>query len=302
MPSLTLAFLLISAVATAAQAQPADPPDAAKIRAKQLKRSLDTFRLELPYHYDITKRLLWAGLTFSVPPPPANDRTNRAKLIEEAKRNRGVAARLVQISEKEAGKIVDYLAAEGFLAKAADLRNTGSARPPTTPGFTLKVGPYYEDLGWRLPMLKRLDGLRTVLEGKAAKEMDELLGKMSALRKLWEKDATEPKGREWRYVFAEEHEYQANKSPEEIFRGTLQLFKGPQSPKFMQSHRYDLGDRSVAPGCVHPELEKLVGQEVEIRGKRYDIDNLEGEAVREILPGAIRPVAPSPGQKPAVKP
>jgi hypothetical protein len=66
MPRLTLAFLRISAVASAAQAQQADPPDGAKTRAQQLKRSLDTFRPELPYRYDITKRLLWAGLTFSL--------------------------------------------------------------------------------------------------------------------------------------------------------------------------------------------------------------------------------------------
>ena len=56
------------------------------------------------------------------------------------------------------------------------------------PGYTLKVGNFHEDLGWGLPMLKRLDGLRKVLDGDAAKEMDLLLGRLSGLRKQWEKE------------------------------------------------------------------------------------------------------------------
>ena len=37
-------------------------------------------------------------------------------------------------------------------------------------------------------MLKRLDGLRKVLDGDAAKGMDLLLGRLSGLRKQWEKE------------------------------------------------------------------------------------------------------------------
>ena len=51
-------------------------------------------------------------------------------------------------------------------------------------------GPeFYERLGWGLPLLSRLDGLRGVLDGDAAKAMDLLLGRLSGHRKEWERQA-----------------------------------------------------------------------------------------------------------------
>ena len=50
-----------------------------------------------------------------------------------------------------------------------------------------------ETLGWGKPMLTRLDGLRKVLDGDAAKEMDVLLGKLSEQRKAATKTDADPK-------------------------------------------------------------------------------------------------------------
>jgi hypothetical protein len=64
-------------------------------------------------------------------------------------------------------------------------------RVPIGPAYTLQIGKFSRNLGWGLPMLHRLDALRKVLDGKAAKEMDVLLGRMSGLRKQWQKEETE---------------------------------------------------------------------------------------------------------------
>jgi hypothetical protein len=48
------------------------------------------------------------------------------------------------------------------------------------------------NLGWGLPLLRRLDGLRKVLDGDAAKGMDTLLGRLSGLRAQWEKETIVP--------------------------------------------------------------------------------------------------------------
>ena len=40
---------------------------------------------------------------------------------------------VVQIKEEQAGKIIDYLAGDGFLTKAVDLRNKAKLPRPVTP-------------------------------------------------------------------------------------------------------------------------------------------------------------------------
>jgi len=42
-----------------------------------------------------------------------------------------------------------------------------------------------EDIGWGLDTLKRLDGLRAVLDGDAGKALDDLLRPLEAHRKEW---------------------------------------------------------------------------------------------------------------------
>jgi hypothetical protein len=171
MPRLAVALLLVAGIAAAAHAQQTDP---AKARAKELKDGVKSFRLELNYNGDADKPFY--RLTLGVP-PSGPDRSNPFH-------------RPAQVSEEQAGKIIDHLAQEGFLTKAVDLREEKVSQP-TMPGYALKVGNFYQDLGWGLPMLKRLDGLRKMLDGDAAKGMDFLLGRLSGFRKQWEK-ATPP--------------------------------------------------------------------------------------------------------------
>ena len=96
----------------------------------------------------------------------------------------------VQITRGQAVKIIEYLAKEGFLAKAGD-GNQNSSREEPGPGYALNVQfevakdrPYAfdEHLGWGVPMLKRLEGLRGVLNGDAAQAMDKLLAPLAELR------------------------------------------------------------------------------------------------------------------------
>lgn len=162
--------LFIAAIAVTTHGQRADPASA---RAKELKEGIKTFRLELLYRGDEDKPFY--RLILSVP-PIKDDRSNHFN-------------DMVQINEEQASKIIDYLAGDGFLTKAIDLRNKTKLPQPTMPGYTLTVGNFCEDLGWGLPMLKRLDGWKKVLDGDAAKGMDFLLTRLSGLRKQWEKDA-----------------------------------------------------------------------------------------------------------------
>jgi hypothetical protein len=99
----------------------------------------------------------------------------------------------------------------------------------------------------------------------------------------------EPVGN-WKKLYEDEPWYKNHKQPEQVFRGTLQRHQEPEFSILQRPHRYKLGDRFIYPGKEHPELEKLVGQEVEVRGKRYDVE-LEGQSVREIWPAAVRAMA-----------
>jgi hypothetical protein len=162
--------LLVAAMAATAHAQQADLGSA---RAKELKDGIKTFQLKLLYQGDEDKPFY--RLTLSVPPIDVG-------LVNPFDN-------VVQINEELANEIIDYLARDGFLTKAVDRRNKIRMLRAATPSYTLSVGNFSEDLGWRLPMLKRLDGLRKILDGDAAKGMDRLLARLSGLRKQWEKDA-----------------------------------------------------------------------------------------------------------------
>ena len=271
MPRFVVALLLIAAITPIAKAG----DDPAQVRAKELKAGIKTFRLQLNYNGDEDK--------------PFYRLTLRVGAVEQS----GPFQRLVSITEEQAGKIIDQLAGDGFLARAADKQK----RPqPTMPGYTRTVGNFTEDLGWGLPMLKRLDGLRKVLEGDAAKEMDLLLGRLSGFRKLWENEGAaseKPKvgpAGEWKKLYADQQWYKNHRQPEQVFTGTLERHKEPEMSILMRPHRYKLGDRFLYPGKEHPDLEKLVGQKVEVRGKPYDVE-LEGQAVSEIWPAVIRAAA-----------
>jgi hypothetical protein len=96
------------------------------------------------------------------------------------------------LTREQAIRIIEHLARDGFLAAAKewDLRLNTPSRFKTE-GYVISVdgldenARLYEELGRNTAMLKRLDGLRAVLEGDAARGMDFLLERMSGMRGQW---------------------------------------------------------------------------------------------------------------------
>ena len=277
-PLISLGMLLALGISAQANAQSSDQTAA---RVKQLKAEIKTFRLELLYNGEEGKPFY--RLILSVPLVPA--RSNPFY-------------RIAQITEAQAEKIIDHLATEEFLDKAEDLKMKRQRPVPNMPGYTLTVTTeersFREDLGWGLPMLKRLDGLRKVLDGDAAKDMDFLLGRLSGLRKQWDSESVG----KWKKLYEDQarykNQYKNSKLPEQVFRGTLQRH---QRPKSHTPHRYKLGNRFLYPPDKNEELERLIGRKVEIRGKPYETEfkmgprggpTLRGIVVREIWVAEIR--------------
>jgi hypothetical protein len=172
----TIVFVLSLALAGLGFA--ADPPakqptTEATARAEKLKSRVKEFQLSLNFLGDQDKP--YYRLTLSVP-----------KLDAASVKPSFLSA---QISEPQAARLIDRLAVEGFLDNAQDQTASLATQHLTKPGYTLMVktdrGILEGDLGWGLPMLKRLDGLREVLDGDAAKQMDLLLGRLAGHRKEW---------------------------------------------------------------------------------------------------------------------
>ena len=97
----------------------------------------------------------------------------------------------IRIDRQQAKKIIDVLARGGFFNHC---RNWWLAGEPkyAGPRYVLSVRSNElfghrsdEDLGWGLDTLKRLDGLRAVLDGDAGKALDDLLRPLEAHRKEW---------------------------------------------------------------------------------------------------------------------
>jgi hypothetical protein len=93
------------------------------------------------------------------------------------------------LSKEQVGKIVDQLRQEGFFSRAVESPNK---KAPPGPGYTLELfeegtQTRWEWIGFDLYTLRRLDGLRGVMDGDAAKAMDQLLSKLEKARKAWEK-------------------------------------------------------------------------------------------------------------------
>ncbi|MEI8122649.1 MAG: hypothetical protein WCI20_11390 [bacterium] len=152
-------------------------------RVRTLKANLPSvFEMHLWPNLSNVEKPFYA-LTLTTRPVPGDNRPNPF-------------VRRVQVTREQAGKIIDYLAVEGFLAWAVDRENPPEKRAKWPEGYVLGVSTcpsgltsLVEPLGWDGKMLKRLDGLRKVLEGDAAKEMDLLLGRLSGLRSAWEEQA-----------------------------------------------------------------------------------------------------------------
>jgi len=167
-------------VTSAAETRPAvggRPADAAAQRAAALKQNIDDFQLRLwPSLRQVEKPFY--SLTLTRKPVGGPDRANPF-------------SRWVQVSKDEALRIIDHLGVDGFLAGATAQDSRVKSARVFREGYVLQVSPLEafisleRQLGWDLAMLHRLDALRKVLDGQAAKDMDLLLGRMSGLRKQW---------------------------------------------------------------------------------------------------------------------
>jgi len=176
---LTLGIVVVGCMGVPAARAASGPSAKAAARAELLTAGVKSLRLDV-LHYGVSDKSLYS-LTLTVPwfsrtiEPPFHP--------------------LVIIDAEAARKIIGYLAESGALDKAQEGELINSDRAPTTAWYVLNVqvtrkyGPklvYQESLGWGLPMLNRLEGLRKVLEGDAAKAMDRLLSRLSGYRRQWE--------------------------------------------------------------------------------------------------------------------
>ena len=105
--------------------------------------------------------------------------------------------RLVRLSPLQAKRLIDHLAAEGFLCQAVELgKQKIPQRDLSKNCYTLQVSTkslqLHEDLGWGPGLLKRLEGLRTALDGDGAEAMSALLTTLDDDRKAWEREAAKP--------------------------------------------------------------------------------------------------------------
>jgi hypothetical protein len=170
-----LLLIMLSGPGLSYSAEKQPTPKAAG-RVKHLKQAVNSFGLHLDYRAPTDKS--YYNLTISVQGGWLSDAPN----YKQAK-----------ITKEQAKKIIDYLGTEGFLDRAVQADHFVR---PTKTGYTMNVhiddAGDYEDLGWGLPMLKRLDGLRKVLDGEAAKKMDVLLERMAGHRIEWEKEEAKP--------------------------------------------------------------------------------------------------------------
>ena len=97
---------------------------------------------------------------------------------------------VAQLTEAQAKKLIDYLAAEGYLDRAVELgKQEMPERDFSQNCYTLQISTQslqlHEDLGWGPDMLKRLDALRSVLDGEAGQGMDAILAGLADDRKKW---------------------------------------------------------------------------------------------------------------------
>lgn len=94
----------------------------------------------------------------------------------------------------------------------------------------------------------------------------------------------------WEKLFEDEAWYKNTAGKEQVFRGKLEAIPNAGGPSTLQrTSYYKLGDRTIYTGAKKVQaLERLVGKQVEIRGKPVDME-LEGQSLKEIWPAAVRP-------------
>ena len=166
--AMVLACMAAAVAAAGAEPDPAGdgtgqpaPSAKAAARANRLKARIDDFELHLRYCGPPTGS--YCCLTLVA--PAAKSRW------EQVLRKADPLAPVVPIGKVLAEKVVDRLAADGFLDAASewDLRRKARRAEPKGPTYLLRVRgmePHIileEDLGWDLKMLMRLDVLREAM-------------------------------------------------------------------------------------------------------------------------------------------
>jgi hypothetical protein len=137
---------------------------------------------------------LWVTLGRSGPPSEKTYDEVRMSVQPFRYQSPSPTVHLVRLSEAEAKKLIEYLATEGFLQHALEIgkqeisdreRQTHSSR------YILQVSTsnlqknadlglkLHEDLGWGPGLVKRLEGLRGVLNEEGARAIDAILSKLS---------------------------------------------------------------------------------------------------------------------------
>lgn len=142
-------------------------------RADALKASTFPVGLRVIYHGSEDKPYYHLWLTTGPLPPDIPEPWHLA----------------VSVKKSEFNDIIDYLARQGYLGRA---KSYDMADPQYEgPTYTLRVEHgkgFYEDvLGWGLPMLKRMEGLKRVLNGRAREAMEVLLERLAGHREQWER-------------------------------------------------------------------------------------------------------------------
>ena len=150
-------------------------------RSRQLKANINSFNLQVWYHGPKDKSYYRLLLTAA----PIERKERPFEMIRF-------------LDARQAERIIDHLAAEGFLSRAvevgekANVAYDGPAYFMTVPRGTSR---FEATLGWGPEMLARLDALREVLDGDAAKAMGDLLKRLAAQNLEWKwKKHTLPAG------------------------------------------------------------------------------------------------------------
>jgi len=163
----------------------AEGKPAAKPRAKPPVLSAKTTKLATLFK-DSAEKFTLNIRYYGEQDKPYYQLTIRVPKVRDQRKPFWPAARVSQAGDR---KIIDHLAADGFFDRAMDITRVRMENP-TGPAYTLwLLGPkgvqLYEHIGWKTPMLKRLDALARRLDGDASKKMALLLGRLSGHRKVW---------------------------------------------------------------------------------------------------------------------